>query len=423
MLEDPLRPCYPVPMATTKLYYEQPETRELEARVVSINADQDGFSGIILDRTLFYPDGGGQPCDSGTLAGLPVAAVLEAGDEVVHRLKATDAELEAAGIIPGAVIRSVVDVARRREHSEQHTAQHLLSSVLLRLKGATTLSFHLGERYSSIDLDIAPLDRAEIDAVEDEVLRIIRDDYRVATHLCPPEDAASFPLRKEPSVETGVLRVVEIDGLEYSACCGTHVGRTAALGLFRIIKVEKYKVGCRVHFLAGSRAFADYRRLAGLARDASLAAGTPEDDIATVITSGKDRIKALERNLDEARDAAATAESRALNASVPAGTVVFVESGSFDAASRLARALARLGRVSVVSCLADLKAVTCSPAPAEPGFQPVDTVFGLLAKEQGGKGGGGKAFFQAAFPDASSLEAFIATSRLVASRLAAQRLA
>ena len=410
-------------MATTKLYYEQPDTRELESRVVSIKADQDGFSGIILDRTLFYPDGGGQPCDSGTLAGLPVAMVVESGDEVVDRIKATDAELKAAGIVPGAVIRSVVDVARRREHSEQHTAQHLLSSVLLRLKTATTLSFHLGERYSSIDLDIAPLEREEIDAVEDEVLRIIRDDYRVTTHLCPPEDAASFPLRKEPSVETGVLRVVEIDGLEYSACCGTHVGRSGELGLFRIIKVEKYKAGCRVHFLAGGRAFADYRRLAGLARGAALAAGTPEDDLATVVASSKDKLKALERSLDGARDAAATAEARACNASIPAGTVVFAESGSFDAASRLARALARLGRVSVVSCLTELKAVTCSPAPAEPGFQPVDTVFGLLAKEQGGKGGGGKAFFQAAFPDVASIEAFVAASRLVASRLDAQGLA
>lgn len=418
MLEDPERPCYPASMATTKLYYGQPDTRETDVRVVSIKAEQDGFSGIILDRTLFYPDSGGQPCDSGTLAGLPVAMVVEAGDDVVHRIKATESELKAAGMVPGAVIRSVVDFERRREHSEQHTAQHLLSSVLLRLKGAATLSFHLGEHYSSIDLNIAPLERAEADTVEDEVLRIIRDDYRVITHLCPPEDAASFPLRKEPSVETGVLRVVEIDGLEYSACCGTHVGSTGALGLFRITKVEKYKVGCRVHFLAGGRAFADYRRLATLARDAAAATGTPEDEVVSVMTANKDRIKTLERSLDEARDVAATAESRVLNASMPAGTVVFAESAGFDAASRLARALARHGRVAVVSCPAELKIVTCSPAPTEPGFKPVDSVFGLLAKEKGGSGGGSKVFFQAAFLDAASLDAFIAAARLAAVQLA-----
>jgi len=418
LLEDPVRPCYPAPMATTNLYYGQPDTRETEARVVSIKAEQDGFFGIILDRTLFYPEGGGQPCDSGTIAGLPVVLVAEAGDEVVHRIKATDAELKAAGIVPGAVIRSVVDVVRRREHSEQHTAQHLLSSVLLRLKGAATLSFHLGERYSSIDLDVAPLERTEADTVEDEVLRIIHDDYRVITHLCPPEDVASFPLRKEPSVETGVLRVVEIDGLEYSACCGTHVGSTGALGLFRITRIEKYKVGCRVHFLAGSRAFADYRRLAGLARDAAAVTGTPEDEVVTVLAANKDRIKTLERGLDEARNAAAAAESQVLHAVVPAGTVVFTDASSFDAASRLARALARFGRVSVVSCSAELKAVTCSPAPSEPGFKPVDTIFGLLAKDTGGSGGGGKTFFQAAFPDTASLEAFNVAARRAAVQLA-----
>lgn len=422
MLEDPDRPCYPESMATMKLYYEQPDTREFDARVVSIASDQDGFSGIILDRTLFYPDGGGQPCDSGTLAGIPVSAVLEAGDDVVHRIKATSDSLQLAGIVPGATIRSFVDVERRRDHSEQHSAQHLLSSVLLRLKGAGTLSFHLGDRYSSIDLDVAPLERSEVDAIEDEVLRLIRDDYRVLTHLCPPEDPATFPLRKEPSVETGVLRVVEIDGLEYSACCGTHVRNTGSLGLFRIIRVEKYKIGCRVHFLAGNRAFADYRRLAALARDAAVATGTPEDDIVSVLVANKDRIKTIERSLDEARDAAAAAESQVLDAAAPAGVVVFSESQSFEAASRLARALARLGRVSVLSCPAELKAVACSPAPAEPGSEPVDTVFGFLAKEKGGKGGGGKAFFQAAFPDAASLEAFLESSRVVAAQRLASRL-
>lgn len=405
-------------MATIKLFYEQPDTREIDSRVVTVTADQDGFAGIILDRTPFYPEGGGQPCDSGTLAGLPVAAVVESSDEVVHRLKATDAELKAAGIVPGAAVRSIVDMERRRDHSQQHTAQHLLSSVLMRLKGAATLSFHLGERYSSIDLDIAPLERIEADVIEDEVQRIIRDDYRVMTHLCPPEDAASFPLRKEPSVETGVLRVVEIDGLEYSACCGTHVLSTGALGLFRIIKVEKYKGGCRVHFLAGGRAFADYRRLAALARDAASVTGTPEDDVVTVIAANRDRIKALERSLDEARDAVAAAEARVFSAAEPAGAVVFTESTDFDAAARLARALARLGRVSVVSCAAELKAVACSPAPVEPGFKPVDTVFGLLAKEKGGRGGGSKVFFQSAFPDPAALEAFIAASRLAVSPLA-----
>jgi len=285
-------------MPTEKAFYDRPDARELDARVVRIEARDDGTSALTLDSTIFYPDGGGQPCDAGTIAGLAIRSVIEEGDDVLHLLYAGLGELRASGVVPGATVRCVVDLARRTDHSEQHTAQHLLSSVLLRTTGAATLSFHLGERYSSIDIDLQPPGRAVLDAVEDEVLRAIRDDYRVITHLCPPEDPSTFPLRKEPSVEAGVLRVVEIDGLEYSACCGTHVRGTGALGSFRITKVEKYKAGCRVQFVAGGRAFGDYRRLAGIARDSAAAAGVPEDELPGSVAAYKDRIKALERGLE-----------------------------------------------------------------------------------------------------------------------------
>ncbi len=399
-------------MATTKLFYEQPETREINCLVVRIDYGHDGFSGIVLDGTPFYPDSGGQPCDTGTIAGLPVAAVIEQGDDIVHRVAVAAPGLEAAGIVPGATVRCIVDLERRRDHSEQHTAQHLLSAVLVRLLDARTLSFHLGERYSSIDLDVAPFERPDADAVEDEVLRVIRDDYRVLTHLCPPEDPESFPLRKEPSVEAGVLRVVEIDGIEYSACCGTHVRSTGALGLFRITRVEKYKGGCRVHFVAGGRAFGDYRRLAGVARDGASAAGVSEDELAAAVVVYREKLKGLEKNLDEARDAAAAAEAAGVDAASPAGRIVVAESPSIDAATRLARALAKRGRVSLVSCPSDLKAVASSPAPAEAGARPVDALFGAIARERGGKGGGGKTFFQTSFSDAGSLAAFVAAARL-----------
>jgi alanyl-tRNA synthetase len=234
----------------------------------------------------------------------------------------------------------------------------------------------------------------------------------VITHACPPEDAASFPLRKEPTVEAGVLRVVEIDGIEFSACCGTHVRSTAALGAFRIIKVEKYKAGCRAHFVAGGRAFADYRRLAGLVRDSSAIAGIPEDELAGAVSACRERVKSLERSLEDARSGTAAAEASALDGSAPAGAVIFAEASTFDSGSRLARALAARGRVSVIRCVAETKAVACSPAPEQPGYRPVDAAFGQIARELGGKGGGGKTFFQAAFSDAASLDGFMDAARL-----------
>ncbi|MBU0927540.1 MAG: alanyl-tRNA editing protein [Spirochaetes bacterium] len=399
-------------MSTIKLYYEEPGTEEADSAVVRAIDGGDGRFSLVLDSTIFYPEGGGQPCDLGTIAGLPVESVIEEGDDVAHVVVASRASLAEAGVEVGASVRCRVDLRRRLDHSEQHTAQHLLSSVILRLLGATTLSFHLGERYSSIDIDRAPPERADVDAVEDEVMRIVSDDYAVVTHLCPPEDPAGFPLRKRPSVGTGQLRVVEIDGLEYSACCGTHVQSSGALGLFRVTKVEKYKSGCRVYFVAGRRAFADYRRLAGLARDCSAAAGAPEDELPRAIVALKDRVRYGDRSLEEARDAIAGYEASALDGATPPGEVVFAEARDFETASGLVRALARLGRVSLAASRAELKVAAGSPPQPDAGAKPVDLLFGPAAKARGGKGGGGRTFFQAAFADSAALDAFLSDCRL-----------
>ncbi len=410
-------------MSTRRIYYDDPSARAVDAVVVGMEQAADGESRVLLDRTPFYPEGGGQPCDTGTIAGLDVKSALETGDDVVHSLEGSLAELEAAGVAVGATVRCLVDLERRNGHSEQHSAQHLLSAVIMRALGGTTLSFHLGERWSSIDIDLPPMERACADQMEDEVNRVIRDDYRVITHLCPPGDAGDFPLRKEPRLEAAVLRVVEIDGIEYSACCGTHVTSTGVLGAFRVGRVEKYKGGSRVHFIAGSRAFADWRRLAALARDAAAAAGVSEDELAATVAASRERVRTLEKALDEANGRVAGLEAASLAAAPIDRTgygVVLASAEGVDAAARLARALAALGRVAVVSSLADLRVVASSPAQppkeAEPGMAraavDVGSVFGPLARTSGGSGGGGKTFFQAAFPDRAALVAFLDAAHL-----------
>ncbi len=399
-------------MATIKEFYDHPNESQLDALVLGIHTRPDGKTGIILDRTIMYPEGGGQPSDHGSIAGMPVLSVEEADDVVLHVLEAGEADARAAGIAEGQSVHSIVDFGRRRDHREQHSAQHLLSSVVLRLLDAATLSFHLGEMYSSIDIDIPPFDRQSADSVEDEVNRVIIDDYAVLTHLCRPEDTARFPLRKQPSVEAGMLRIVEFDGLEYSACCGTHVKSTRDIGLFRVLKVEKYKGGCRLYFVAGGRAYGDYRRLATLLRDAASQAGSSEEELPGIVAGYRDRIKSLEHALNEAKDAVADARSALLDGSSPAGAIVFAEEEAFDSASALARALARFGRVSVVACQQERKVVASSPSPGDQASLAVDAVFGVIAKTHGGKGGGGKTFFQAAFPDEQSLDAFLVDARL-----------
>jgi len=392
-------------MATRRVYYEEPTARGNQARVIRIEKGTGGTSGIILDASVFYPEGGGQPCDTGTLAGFEVQSASERGDDIVLQIAADQDELSAAGVVAGSTVACVVDLDRRIDHAEQHTAQHLLSSVILRLSGGATVSFHLGERYSSIDTDMPLFERAEYDAFEDEVQKIIRDDYRVLTHVCPPEDPSSFPLRKEPSVETGLLRVVEIDGMDYSACCGTHVPSTGALGAFRLIKTEKYKGGSRLYFIAGTRVFKDYRRLVRIVREAAASAGVQEDELPSAVSSCKNKNRILELTLDDRNDRIAGMIAAGLDRENSAG-VILSTAESVDEATRLVRALASLGRVSVVAAAKELKVVAGAPGDPSPGID-IGALCKPLASALGGKGGGGRTFFQAAFPDESSLSQFI----------------
>lgn len=380
-------------------YYESPSTSDFQAVLLKVLPSGQGESMAYLDTAPFYPEGGGQPADSGTIAGFQVLAVRETPEGIEHLVAAPPSSLPPAG----QPVPCRVDLARRNDHSTQHTAQHLLSSAALRLLGAKTLSFHLGKDYCSIDLDVQPPGAEAMDALEDEVRRLIADDYRVITHLCPPEDASAFPLRKEPSVETGVLRVVEIDGIDYSACCGTHLRSTLEIGAFRLAKPERYKGGCRLRFVAGRRADADYRRLARLAAAAAEAGRVPEDEVPAAIAALAERAAAQEKSLAELAERLADAKAAALDSASP-GPVVRADEALAQDAAALAKALARRGRVGLVACAESFKVFAASPA--ERGID-VASLYGPVAKTHFGKGGGNHAFFQAAFPDAESFESFI----------------
>jgi alanyl-tRNA synthetase len=422
-------------MATQRLYYDKPEAQDVDAAVLSVSpGSPDGsVSEVTLDRTPFYPEGGGQPWDLGTIAGLALASVIERDGEPVHIFPCNTASLAVAGMAPGQRVRCRVDGARRRDHTEQHTAQHLLSATVLRLLGAATKSFHLGERYSSIDVDIPIMDRADADAVEAAVLEVVRDDYPVTTHLCPPEDVESFPLRRRPPAGEDILRILEIDGMDFTPCAGTHLRNTGAIHAFRILKTEKYKGMTRIYFLAGGRAQADYAKLAVSVRDAAAAAGCAEDDVALVMTNLMDRTTRLENELRASLDQIAALEMHvlvdklpgtaasggaaitagidvaelSLGSSLVAGALLLLcHDRDYAGAARLAKAGAALGRSTIAVSLADSKiaAAAVDSGPA------LGKLLKPLMLAHGGKGGG-SGFFQAAFPGVPELEAFITALR------------
>ena len=240
---------------TERLYYSDPYCRDFDATISSVDRRGDRTV-VTLDRTAFYPTSGGQPFDTGTLGGRPIVDVVDEDDGgIVHVIGP-----EADGVFRiGEAVQGQIDWPRRFDHMQQHTGQHLLSAVLDRMFGAKTLSFHLGTEISTIDLarELSPKDLA---AAEKEANRVVWDDRPVSIRYASAEEAAGLGLRKESRRE-GTLRLIEIQDADLSACGGTHVARTGAIGMIAVLSWERFKGGQRLEFLCGGRALGRVRSL------------------------------------------------------------------------------------------------------------------------------------------------------------------
>lgn len=245
---------------TERLYYDDPHSTEFDATVVRI-APRDRQRAVWLDRSSFYPTSGGQPFDTGSLGSNRVVDVEDDDDgDVVH-------VVEGSGPLEvGQRVHGVVDVARRLDHIQQHSGQHVLSAAIVRLLGVPTVSFHLGADTTTIDV-ARELTAGEMARVEDEANRVVWEDRPVSIRYASAEEAAAMPLRKEP-VRTGRLRLIDIENFDLSACGGTHVRRTGEIGVIAIAGWERFKGGQRIEFLCGRRALTRFRML----RDSTTAA-------------------------------------------------------------------------------------------------------------------------------------------------------
>jgi len=241
---------------TDRLYYSDPTLRSFSARVVG-RLEIDNRPAVILDRTAFYPEGGGQPGDRGQINQarvIDVQAQDDAAHSVVHILSEPVAENE---------VTCAIDWTRRFDLMQQHTGQHILSQAFVRLLDAETVAFHLNddpnEGTVTIDLDRAGLRPADVDAVEDLANRIVFENRPVTARFVSREELESIPLRKPPTVDAAI-RIVEIAEFDRSACGGTHVARTGEVGQIKIVRLERRGPETRVEFRCGQRALADYRR-------------------------------------------------------------------------------------------------------------------------------------------------------------------
>ena len=240
---------------TAKLYWDDARLTSFEATVLACRHSQ-GRSAVILDRTAFYPTGGGQPGDTGRLGRFDVTGVEIDDDGQILHWVAGAAELKSGEPIVGEI-----DPLRRREMTQQHTAQHIFSQSFFQLYGAETVGFRIAAHSTEIDLSLdAPADQLPEMIRQAELLAntVVFENRPIRLHQLSPAAAAALPLRKESFV-TDCVRVVEIADFDWSPCGGTHAASTGEVGLIVVRSSERVKRMVRLHLLAGLRALADYR--------------------------------------------------------------------------------------------------------------------------------------------------------------------
>ena len=364
--------------ASQPLYYADPTLIAFDATVISCD-ERDGKPHVVLDRTAFYPTSGGQPFDTGTLGGVRVIDVVEQEDGAI-------AHVTSAPIAPGAAVHGAVDWARRFDHMQQHTGQHMLSAAFDRLFGVRTESFHLGQLSATIDLarEVSP---GEIAKAEDDANRVVWEDRPVTVRFASAEEAAAMGMRKE-SARTGRLRLIDVQDYDLSACGGTHVERTGAIGVIAIGGWEKFKGGSRVEFLCGGRALQRFRvwrdSLSAIQKHLSV----PPIEMAASLERMQDDAKAVQRTLRGFQEKLAAHEAQALLAKGSSTIVEALEGWDAQGLKGIAAAATAAQPDAVVALFTTSSPALVVIARGTQSSVDAGAILKQLAAKFGGKGGG-----------------------------------
>ena len=271
---------------------DNPYLKELDAFIID-KKKKDNTYHIKLDKTIFYPHlSGGQPGDQGTINGIEVLESYEENDDIIHVLKQDIKENK---------VQISIDFDNRLDMMQQHTGQHLLSSCFYRLFDAQTVGFHVGHDYVTIDVTMSELTEEDAEKIEIMANKIIWSNFNIKSYFPSQERLKKLPLRKMPTV-TKNIRIVEIDGFDYSPCGGTHLKSTGELGMIKIRKWEKYKGNIRVEFFCGNRALKDYTWKNKYIKTLSLMLSSLDKDLLTKVKKLYDDKNALEKETRELRE-------------------------------------------------------------------------------------------------------------------------
>ncbi|MDO5062335.1 MAG: alanyl-tRNA editing protein [Peptostreptococcaceae bacterium] len=268
---------------TEKIFYEDAYRKDHEASITNI-VEEEGFFKIITDRTIFYPEGGGQSADRGSINGLEVFDVQEKDGVIYHYMKERPQD---------NIAKMQVDWDRRYDLMQQHSGEHVLSGLILSEYGGNNRGFHMGAETVTIDIDIPKMSWEDLENIEQKVNRKITEDLLVRSETTDRQNLSKYNIRKEISAE-GSIRVVTIGDVDCCACCGIHVKSLAEVRMLKILKTEQYKGMTRISFVCGDRAVRDYKKRFDITKKLRQELNTDEDRI-------PDRVLQIKRDLEQSK--------------------------------------------------------------------------------------------------------------------------
>ena len=282
-----------------KLYYDSAYIKEFEAQVLSCQEGKKGWE-ITLSATAFYPEGGGQPADTGLLGNVRVTDVHEKDGQVVHY---TDGPLPV-----GEMVRGVIDWDRRFQHMQEHSGEHLVSGLIHQRFGYDNVGFHMGTEEVTIDFN-GVRELGDLMSIEEKANGMIWENLEISAVYPEKDELDAMEYRSKKEL-TGAVRIVSIPGGDVCACCGTHVERTGEIGLVKFLSMIHYKGGVRISLLCGKRAVEDYESKRDQVQKISVLLSARPGEISRAVEKLKDEEAKLQEKLVAAYDKLIASEVR-----------------------------------------------------------------------------------------------------------------
>lgn len=277
---------------TEKLYFTDNSKLEFESNVISCNKNSDNTFNLILDKTFFYPEGGGQPADRGFISNLEVLDVQKDGEFIIHVLKQK---------IDNKTVKCKINKEHREHFMCQHTGQHLISGVLKREYNIDTKSVHLGNKVTTIEINKPELSIDDLKSIENSCNDLIKKSKKIISHFTDDDNLSNFDIRRSSKVQ-GSIRVMEIEGYDWVPCGGVHLGNTSSIGLIKLLSIEKIRSNIRLKFLIGKDAYSDYQQKHDLITKINQELSTKDYEALDGVVKLKEKISNLKLDLKNITD-------------------------------------------------------------------------------------------------------------------------